>query len=201
MDKPYTSTPRLPLIHQFSAATLNSSNESYQICCTCISEGGYIPSGKKNSVYGSLTSGSSLTNPIILLGLRIKSGIPTGLLKMLNVSITQSSNKFEHIQIQLHSTTNFTYGSASIVSSWTTINNSIAEYLVGNGSTDNITSDGFVINNFNIEKKASVVLSPSIYDTLLTRNQVTQYDTLYIIATSLTRNNDYQVALDFIESY
>lgn len=199
VDYPYTTTPRLPLVYQLSTTTINSSINSKQICCTCISEGGYIPSGKKNSIFTE-TTGSG-TTPIILTGLKLKSIYKTGIIKILRLDVSQTLNTLTHIQLQLHSSTNFTYGTTSITSSWTNKNNSTIQFLEGDGTNDTLTTDGFIIGDYIIEQKASIHISSDIYETLLTRNQITKYDTLYVIAKDNINTNNFKVSLQFIETY
>lgn len=196
---PYTSTPRLPLVYQLSTTNINSTIQAYQICSTCISEGGYAPTGRKNSIFTD-TTGSGST-PIILAGLRLKPSYKTGIIKLLGLDVAQTSNSLTHVQLQLHSSTNFTYGTTSLTSTWVDVNNSAIQYLEGDGVNDTLTTDGFVIGNYIVEQKANISISTTIFETLLTRNQVTKYDTLYVVARDNINTNDFKVTIEFIESY
>lgn len=198
LSYPYTSTPRLPLIYQLSTSTINSSINLKQICSTCISEGGYIPTGKKNSIFTETTGVG--TTPIILTGLKLKPLYKTGIVKLLNLTVSQTKT-LSHIQLQLHSSTNFTYGSVNLTSTWNDKNNSTIQYLEGDGTNDTLTTDGFVIGDYLIERKSTITIASDIYETLLTRNQLTKYDTLYVIAKDNINGNDFKVSLQFIESY
>jgi len=197
LEYPYISTPRLPIVYQLSGVTIDSSIVSKQVCCTCISEGGYTPIGKKLSLLTDNISTSG-SNKLIIMGVRIKNLIKTGIVKILNFEVIQTGNSITEYELQLHSETNFTYGSVSAPQTFVGKNNSIIEYVEGDGS-DYVDSDGFVISSGLLEKKSSITLSNNVYETLLVRNQITKYDTLYLVVKAGT--NNIRASLNLLESY
>jgi hypothetical protein len=68
----------------------------------------------------------------------------------------------------------------------------------GDGS-DYVDSDGFVISSGLLEKKSSITLSNNVYETLLVRNQITKYDTLYLVVKAGT--NNIRASINLLESY
>ena len=197
LEYPYTSTPRLPIVYQLSGVIIDSSIISKQVCCTCISEGGYTPIGKKISLLtNNISTGSS--NKLIIMGVRIKNLIKTGIVKILNFEVIQTGNSIIEYELQLHSETNFTYGSVSAPQTFVSKNNSIIEYVEGDG-TDYVDSDGFIISSGLLEKKSSITLSNNVYETLLIRNQITKYDTLYLVVKAGT--NNIRASINLLESY
>lgn len=200
---PYTTTPRLPLCYNIDANVINSSIETRQICCTCLSEGGFTPLGKRMSIATNLAGVPLLTNSnkYILLSLRIGTGFDSGILKPLNTNILYpegSASKWLRTEIQLHST-NGSVGSINGTLTYNGLKDSISEYAIGDGS-QTINTDGFVIFSNFVNTNSTLNFAGSEYETLLTRAQISKYDTLYIIVEPNTNNTDVVASLDFIET-
>jgi hypothetical protein len=200
---PYTTTPRLPLCYNIEANVINSSIETRQICCTCLSEGGFTPLGKRMSIATNLAGVPLQTNSnkYILLSLRIGTGFDSGILKPLNTNILYpegSASKWLRTEIQLHST-NGSVGSINGTLTYNGLKDSISEYAVGDG-TQTINTDGFVIFSNFVNTNSTLNFAGSEYETLLTRAQISKYDTLYIIVEPNTNNTDVVASLDFIET-
>lgn len=197
MSVQYTKTPRLSLGYYIVGTQACSMR---QMCCTNMLEGGYFSTGRRNSITTSLP-GVSLENnntKYILLALRINSSYPNGTIIPLNLSVAYSAgtNKIGYCQLQLHSSVG-SIGTISAPLTYTTINNSIAQYAVGSGQT--VTSDGFILTNITLLSQTDFDLSTTDYQTLLTRMTASQYDTLYVVGVSNTNADTMTAGLDFIE--
>lgn len=211
LTHPYSSTPRLRLCFQNKMTTYGGSGsvELRKICCTNISESGYLPLGRAMSVNNGINTISTGTagDKNILLAIRIQdnSDYVGGLLKLKNIGISiKGGTATNLVEIQLHST----YGSVGIASpaestwSYTTLSESIVEYSTGPGI---ITDDGYVIASTYSDSRESVEFTGDIFETLLTRAQVTRYDsTLYdimmVTVQSSGTNLDAATSINFIES-
>lgn len=206
LDHPYTTSPRLPLVYQISD-TSETKSTLKQICSTCISEGGFTPLGKRLSI-------STGINPItvgdagpkyILMGLKIKSGITKSILKLLTIDFTVTNNTYVNIELQLHSSglgdqpSTGTIGSITGTPDFEDIPKSNCQACLGTGTLATIDTDGYILLTRTIEKKSQLVVNNNVYETLLTRSQISQYDTLYLVVYSA---DDPKVigCIDFVES-
>ena len=205
---PYTTSPRLPLIYQIST---ESTTEFIlkQICSTCISEGGFTPLGKKLSITTGIDpitiNTANSTTKYILMGLKVKSGITKTILKLLTLDITVTSSANINIELQLHSSglgnqpATGTIGTVSSTPSFSDIPKSNCQAYLGTAPISIITTDGYILKTRTIDKKSQLVVSNNVYETLLTRSQISQYDTLYLVVYS-TNNPNVIACIDFIES-
>lgn len=184
---PYTTTPRLPITYQMKATTISSSIKLGQVCCTAISEGGYTPIGSRISV-GNGTDGANLASSgtkYILLGIKLQSGITTGILDVLSLDALYSGNTSNNakIELQLHSS-NGSIGATTGTITFTPESNSIIEVFRGatSGTNPSITTDGFILSSKYLLQKSDINLNSTEYSVQLTRSEVSQYDTLYVVA-------------------
>lgn len=199
----YTATPRQRLCYQIIATTIVSgSNSLRQMCCTNISEGGYIPLGIKNCI-STVSTGLALGTvgtKYILLGLKLQSTYTNGILKLLRISsgYTASANKMGVLELQLHSTRG-SIGSTNGSLSWNNLTDSIAQYSRGTG-TQTISTDGYVLSVLYVASQNSIGFGSNDFETLLGRTLCTQYDTLYIVGIGNTNNDTMFASVEFIES-
>lgn len=203
---PYTTTPRLPLTYSIEANELSSQLILKQICCTCISEGGFTPLGRKNCLSTPISGVNLKTagNKYVLMAVKLKEQFPTGILKLLNIdSLYPSGNnsQWASIEIQLH---NGNVGTLNTTLNFSSYNHSITEYYLGSGGSATnpiVISDGYILNKKFLVNKANVGLNNDVYETQLTRNQVTIFDTLIICGIASSENNaKIATTLEFIES-
>jgi len=202
----YTTTPRLPLNYSIITTNISSQLILKQICCSCISEGGFTPLGRKNCLSTPITGVNLETagTKYVLMAIKLKSQFSSGILKLLNIdSLYPSGNtsQWASIEIQLH---NGNVGVINTTLSYTSYDHSIVEYYLGAGGTATnpiVTSDGYILNKKLLVNKSNIGLSNDVYETLLTRNQVSQFDTLVICGVA-SSENDAKIAttLEFIES-
>lgn len=201
----YTTTPR-QYITQYLTSTGKSAS-SRQMCCTCISEGGYLPLGKRNSISTKLSGGIAVTNGTqttgyIALGLKLQSSYLNGMLKPINLSIATdaAAGKMGYYEIQLH--TNSSAGSIGSISgtlpSYTALTDSIAQYVIGN-ATQTIATNGYILVSGFVTGRSDTTFSRNDFETLLTRAICTQYDTIYIVVYGNSGCNMF-ASVDFIES-
>lgn len=201
----YTTTPLLPLSYQLSATSIGSSIFSGKICATCVSEGGYTPLGTKIAV-GTSIAGVNVSDSgtkYVILGLKIGSSFPTGIIKILGLDMLYpggSTTKWATIELQLHST-NGSIGALSSTPSFTQVSHSITQLYTGpsSGTAISVTTDGYILTRHNILQSEQIYFNSSEYDTLLTRMQLSKYDTLYIVGTANTANQTIIASLEFIE--
>ena len=66
-------------------------------------------------------------------------------------------------------------------------------------SNQEINQDGFIISSHYLTQKSSINLNSSEYSLQLTRGQVSQYDTLYIVAIP-NKNSNVGAKIEIIES-
>jgi hypothetical protein len=201
----YTSTPRLPLCYGIKGTPSGSTISTRQICCTSISEGGYAPLGRRNSISTNVTlqNPSPLPSPLpeyILLSLKIKNDYPTGILRLKNINILNSVNdRISTLKIYLMSSnkgsTNLTDGD------YTDVPYSITTAYKATNNSKTITSPGYLLYTLDFISRTGFDLSLDDYELYLTRNQVSIYDYLVVsIKLSDTNNQDIFAAIDFIES-
>lgn len=219
IDRAYTKLPRQRLSYHISTTT-NARTQSYrlrQICCTCISEGGFFPVGIRNSVcnnYQGIALDSSTFLKRILLAIKINTNtlFKDAILKIININIGfksgASTNNNEHMkfEVQLHST-NGNIGDISSNASgvptfdFTDLSNSIISYNNTNTNNFYILSDGYKITSGFLSSNSTIDFASSDFSTILTRANITQYDTLYICANSPSTQSPYgTAAIDLIES-
>lgn len=210
----YTSTPRLRICYYLNSTnTTTSSGEMRQMCSTSISEGGYLPLGRYISVntkIAGVTFPNDTTKKTVILALRIqRTGnqstgaclYPNATLlihKILVSMIGSASNKYLTYELQLHSS----YGNVGTIAgtalTFNSIQNSIAEYAIGNGSC-NCTADGYIITSGYTEATQSANYNVSGDEILLTRLTCAQYAILYLLGTGNTSSVASYAAIDFVE--
>jgi hypothetical protein len=209
---PYTTTPRLPIIYQIE----NNSSTSYttkQICCVSISEGGYLPIGKRISISNDVVAVTipDTNEKYILLGLRLKSTSVTNILKLLSLDVLfpeGSTTKWGVIELQLHSTGLGDYpvggsiGATTGTISFTDISKSASQVFNPTGTLSAyVSTDGYILTTKYMIQKSTFSFTGSEYSTLLKRSQISKYDTLYIVGKlNSGTNTKISVALDFIET-
>ena len=207
---PYTTSPRLPLTYQISALSNTTPYTLKQICSTCISEGGFTPLGKKISIATGIdpinvNTANSITKYIIM-GLKLKSGITKTILKLLTLDVTVTNNAYMNFELQLHSSglgdqpTGGTIGAVSSTPAFTDIPKSNSQAYLGTGTLSTINTDGYILKTRTLENKSQLVVSNDVYETLLTRSQISQYDTLYLVVYSTSTTLNVIACMDFIES-
>lgn len=207
LEFPYTSTPRLPLVYQ--VISNGGSMEMRQICNTCLSESGFTPLGKRVSV-ANLLAGVPLnaaSTKYILLGLRIdptNASYRAGLLKILACKIffpKGNNTQWCKVTIQLHSS-NGSVGATSGTLTWNSAGSGLlSQYARGNGTTNIITTDGYIIHSDFINSSAQLNVTSADFETLLTRSQVSFFDTLYVSCEVNATGLNAMTTIDYIESF
>jgi len=220
----YTASPKQRLGYEILTGTHGTSpSTTYtmkQICCTCMSEGGFFPLGVRNSIstdFSGVNILSTNKNINIILGLRLQNPVDNkfknGIIKILSVTVsfkpTNPGNNQTNVDVvkytlQLHSSINDIQigdisGSSTI--SFTDMSNSIVSYH-NNGTTHDISSNGYVIHSGFVSSQSTVSFGANDFETLLTRANITQYDTLYLTVQGNTTGSTANVyaSIDFIES-
>lgn len=208
---PYTANPRQRIGYYLENTT--GTNEMRQVCCVSTSESGLTPLGKRISTGNDvgLVSVPNNTQKYVLFGLKITQNTDYlgGLLKFLNFQSFYpggNSNQWAKYEIQLH--TNYNGTSIGTLTggtpTFTQINNSIADIynpVGGSTATYYIASDGLIIHSQLTLNQTGTDLSNSDSDTLLTRGQISYYDTLYVVAQINTGTNQLLgCSIDFIET-
>ena len=210
---PYTSTPKLPIVYQIESDQTVSSYTTKQCCCTCISEGGFTPIGKRINISNAVT-GVQIPNAdqkYILLGLKLKSTSEPFILKpfKLDTILPKGSNSLWcEVELQLHSTglgeqpVGGTIGSTDSPVTFTDIDKSASQEFIGSGTLARyISTDGYILTKIFIKNRTVSEFNNSEYETRLIRGQVSKYDTLYICAKINGGTNiDIASSLDFIEA-
>lgn len=209
LSYPYTTTPRLPITYQMKTTTISSPIFLGQICSTCLSEGGFIPIGRRISI-GNPVSGANVPDAnqkYIILGVRINSSYPTGILDILDMDVffpSGSTTKWAEVELQLHSTNGSIGATTGGTISFTNQTNSIIQtfkQVSGSGNNPYISTDGFIITKKFLLQKSQINLSSTDYSIQLTRTQISQYDTLYVsIKMNSGTNSTAGASIDFIES-
>jgi hypothetical protein len=123
---------------------------------------------------------------------------------LLYTSSTSSNAAGLHatFEIQIHNSLTG-IGSVANVGTFTRLPNSISEWVQGDGNLATLVSSGYPIARFNLTQRAAFDFSQSEYETLLTRNQVYEGDTLYVIGVVNTIGNldpRFMCSIDVIES-
>uniref|UniRef100_A0A6C0BUN4 Uncharacterized protein n=1 Tax=viral metagenome TaxID=1070528 RepID=A0A6C0BUN4_9ZZZZ len=220
----YTSSPKQRIGYEILTGTHGTSpSTTYtmkQICCTCMSEGGFFPLGTRNSISTDI-SGVSITSlnqkQNVILGLRLQNPadkkFKNGIIKILSVNVsfkpTNPGNNQTNVDVvkynlQMHSNINGIQigdlsGSGTI--SFTDLSNSIVSYH-NNGTTHDISSNGYFIHSGFVSSQSTVSFGANDFETLLTRANITQYDTLYLTVQGNVTGSTALVyaSIDFIES-
>lgn len=199
----YTASPRQRLGYEIFTGTSGSSSTEYkikQICCTCISEGGFFPLGTRNSII----SGAGITgaNNKLILAMRLKSGVKykNGLIKPIGIDIINTdTNSIANYELRLLSRINETdIGTYITDASFVDISNSIVKYYAP--STQVTVMGGYVISSGFLSSRSNSSFSSNDYETLLTRAICTQYDTLALVYGPNSTAGIVSASIDFIES-
>jgi hypothetical protein len=204
----YTNTPRQRISYYIVGTTVSSSLSNKMMCSTYISEGGYFPLGKRNSV---ITPSAGISVAVagryyVMLAVRVNSLYPNATLKTLNISVSfngaSSSNTCSY-QLQLFSTYG-NIGALNAALTFTSLTDSVAQYATGDGSTQYLTTGGYVLTSGSVNSQATINFTRSDYETLLTRTICTRYnntffDTLILFGTSTTNTALIFGGMDFVE--
>ena len=210
---PYTNTPRLPIIYQISTPTTSNPYTLRQMCCTCLSEGGFTSIGRRISI-GTPVSTVDIPDAnqkYIVLGLKLKSTAIDGILKLLDMDVffpEGTSTRWGSFEVQLHSTglgdypAGGTIGATTGTITFTDIPKSNAQQFVPNGTLASyVSTDGYILTKKYLIQKSQVLFNQSEFSSLLTRTKISQYDTLYICAKlNSGTNTAIAASLDFIET-
>lgn len=212
MSNTYTPSPRQRLGYQiFSTGNPSTAYKMKQMCCASMSEGGFFPLGVRNSISTDVSGVDIASNdihPRVIMALKINnsnSNYKNGIIKIINLSLAykagNNSTETMKYTMQLHSDNGRTGGKIGTITgtpNYTSLNNSISSYATNPAALD-VTVPGFVLTSGFITANTSVDFASNDYEGLLTRTNITQYDTLYVTAQSATTGKAYG-ALDFIES-
>ena len=198
----FATTPRLPITLEIIGTTLGSAISMRQFCCSCMSEGGYVPTGKRLSVAtsaGEFTMATAGTKYIIA-AIRPQSSYPTATLRAIHYcgAYAAGNSRTIKIELQLHST-NGSIGSTSGTLSYSNFTDSGSQYAIGDGS-QTVSADGYIISSDITTAQSSVTFHASDTEMMLTRAICTKYDTIYLIATGSANTMDVSGAIDVIES-
>lgn len=198
----YTKTPRQLISYQLVTQQLNSSIFSRMMCFTNISEGGYFPLGRRNSINTSMSGvelGTTGTK-YLLLALKVDSSYKTGTIKPIHLSVTYHAGAGTLGLYELHLFTS-SKGTTSSLPSSSTLTNSIVNYYVGNG-TCTLLTDGYKLTSGFVSTNSNVIFSSNDFETLLHRTICTANDgdILCLFATGNGNNDIMYASLDFIES-
>lgn len=201
-DVPYTTTPRLPITYQINATTIASPIAMRQFCCTCISEGGYFPLGKRISV-ATTAEGfnmNSSSSKYIIAAIRANSSYPTVTIKPIHFegSYPSGTGRTLKLELQVHSS-NGSVGSISGSLSYSNCADSGAQYALGDGS-QTVGSDGYIITTCLTTAQTSVSFSSTDFEQMLSRVLVSKYDTLYLVGSGSANNMIVSGSVDFVVS-
>lgn len=213
VNYPYTSSPRLPIVYQIESSS-NTTFTLKQMCCTCISEGGFIPLGRRIGL-GSLVAGVDIPNnneKYIVLGVKLKTANPKALLKLMHMDVLfpeGANNKWGSFEIQLHSSglgdkpSGGTIGAVDDTITFSDVAKTGIQSFVPTGTlTRYVSTDGYILSKNFLIQKSNFEFSNDEYNSLLTRCIVTKYDTMYIVANINSGTNvKIAIAADFIESF
>jgi hypothetical protein len=203
LNRAYTATPRQRLGYEILTDVNGTSPTlSYtmrQICCTCMSEGGYFPLGARNSILSNSVSVESTTDYLIL-AIKLKSSTyKNGLIKPINLDIVNTSNGTAKYELRLLSYINNTaIGTQISDASFVNLDYSIVKYYAPSVLIP--ITGGYTIHSGFVTSKASAIFGSSDFETLLTRSICTQYDVLAIVGKSTTTAQSLSTSIDFIES-
>lgn len=204
LSAPYSLTPRMKLNYQLITTTLTGGSIALsQICCTTIMEGGYFPLGRRISVATPITgiSTSAASTKYVLLALRINSSYPNGVLKFINLSYTYPAGtaaKWGRYELQLISTVG-NVGAITGSLTYTRNKDAISEFAAGNGS-QTVTTDGYILTSGFSIQSSTQSFDGADFETLLTRTNVSQYDTLVMTGSANSATTEtFLASLDFIE--
>lgn len=200
----YTATPRQRLCYEILTGTTGTMpTTSYimkQICCACMSEGGFFPLGTRNSI--TSTPKTPTTNSLLLaIKLKTHKKYVNGIIKPFNFDIVNTAaNSTAKYEIRLLSSINqTTIGTQITDASFSDISHSIVKYYDPATASDFIVG-GYVIHSGTVSSRSTTTFGSSDYETLLTRAVCTQYDTIAIVSTGLNNNPSITASIDFIES-
>lgn len=210
---PYTTTPGIPLTYQISTPTTSNSYTLKQICCCSASEGDYIPLGRRIGI-GTSVNTVLIPNALqkyIVIGLRIKAGEIGAILKQISSDVffpKGGNNLWAKYELQVHSTGLGDYpvggniGATTGTITFTDIPKSRCQSFIPTGTLSAyVSTDGYVISKKYLLQNSQVNLDETQYSSLLTRKQISQYDTLYIVAKINSGTNiEIAASIDFLET-
>ena len=115
------------------------------------------------------------------------------------MDVCNVTNSYAKYELRLLSSINgVTIGTQIPDASFNPLDNSIVEYFAP--STPVTINGGYVLTSGTISTRSSTVFGTNDYETLLTRANCTQYDTIAIICTVVSGNPEIIASIDFIES-
>lgn len=185
LNKPYNTTPRLNIFYQIIGTTVTGGAITCkQICCSCISEGGFNARGRRITINTGTTNvncGNSTSVKYVILAVRVNSSFPQASFKPLVANlITTTSSTFFIAELQLHSTVG-SVGTITGTLTWTSSLDSDIQYSIGDG-TIYVSTNGYIIGQDVSLSKSTANIISSEFDTYLQRITFTQFDTLVLVA-------------------
>lgn len=198
----YTNNPRQKISYQITGTVVNSSISNRMMCSCCISEGGYIPIGRRNSINTTITGISVGTIGVkyVLLALKVNSLYANGVIKILKISCAYeaATNKTSCYELQLH--TNNVGSITGIQPSFTTMTDSIAQYYIGTG-VQTVNQNGYVLTSGFVNSQQNIYTTTNDYETLLYRVNCTQNDgdVLFLVGTGNASSDVMFSSIDFME--
>lgn len=199
---PYTKTPRLPITYEIIGTTIGSAISMRQICCTCISEGGFVPLGKRLSI-GTAATGfdmSTAGTKYVIVAIKPQDSYPTITIRPIHFDGAYPSGtaKIAKFELQLHSS-NGSVGTISGTLSYTNFSDSATKYAIGNG-TQTVSSDGYILTTAYTTAQTYVNFTPTEFEVQLSRCQATQYDTILLVGSGSANGMNVVGSLDVVES-
>lgn len=198
----YTNNPRQKVSYQISGTVVNSSISNRMMCACCISEGGYIPIGRRNSINTTITGIAVGTIGVkyVLLALKVNSLYNNGILKIIKIccAYEAATNKISCFELQLH--TNNVGSITGTQPSFITMTDSIAQYYIGTGS-QTINQNGYVLTSGFVNSQSNIYASTNDFETLLYRVNCTQNDgdVMFLVGTGNASSDVMFTSIDFME--
>jgi hypothetical protein len=197
-DIQYTKTPRLRLCYYITG----EANSMRQMCCTCMTEGGYYSLGN----YGSVSNGSSLipiTNNLstktVILALRVNPSYQNATFNFNSISLYCSfgNSGYTYYEIQMHST-NGNIGGINGSITYTDLLDSALQRGIPDFGTS-IQTNGYILTSGYVEARANIEFNITQQEALSPKLNFTQYDTMLIVAIC-SANASVGASINFIET-
>lgn len=198
----YTKTPKQQITYQMIGTTLTSSISNRMMCSTNVSEGGYLPLGRRSSINTSITGITlgTIGRKYILLALKVNSLYKSGSIKPINISIAYKAGVGDmgFYELQLHTSS---IGSISAALTYNTPTNSAYQYFIGD-AVKYLTVDGYSLTSGFVNSNTNIRFTSNDFETLLHRTICTANngDILYLFGAGNANNDIMYASLDFIET-